>query len=83
MCGDYQNIQISFTEKKANKASLLMTETPPISAYGGSHKGNSIFGREELSSEDFTAGIKKVGGKPNTRNASKKSVFDQKSQVKN
>tara|TARA_B110000285_G_scaffold178772_2_gene201152 strand:+ start:152 stop:397 length:246 start_codon:yes stop_codon:yes gene_type:complete len=79
MCGDYQNIQISFTEKKANKGSLLMAETPPISAYGGSHKSGSIFGRDELSGDDFAAGIKKMDGKPNPRNTSKKSVFDQKS----
>ena len=79
MCGDYQNIQISFTEKKANKGSLLMAETPPISAYGGSHKSCSIFGRDELSVDDFAAGIKKMDGKPNPRNTSKKSVFDQKS----
>jgi len=79
MCGDYQNIQISFTEKKANKGSLLMAETPPISAYGGSHKSGSIFGRDELSVDDFAAGIKKLDGKPNPRNTCKKSVFDQKS----
>ena len=53
MCVDYHNMQVSFTEKKANKGSLLVNETPPISAYGGSQKGVSLFGREQLSSEDF------------------------------
>lgn len=33
-----------------------MNETPPISAYGGSHKGASLFGRDDNSNDEFQGG---------------------------